>query len=115
MISFEPAIVKVPSIWLHCSFKSGLLFFICKFFAYMQAIDLHDVYVAVSTSGVAAVSISNTTTLDHMSKYKPLQITKSPRNCRTSHGQGKFPLSFMLNQYHQVISVYNHLTVWLSD
>jgi hypothetical protein len=90
-------------------------FFICKFLAYMQAVDLHDVYVAVSTSGVAAVSISNATTLDHMSKYKPLQITKSPRNCRIRHAQGEFSRNFMLNHYHQVITGYNHLTVWLSD
>jgi hypothetical protein len=78
----------------------------------MQAVDLH---VSVSTSGVAAVRVNSTATLDHMSKYKPLQITKSPRNCKTSHGQGKSPFTFMLNQDCQVINIYNHLTVWLSD
>jgi hypothetical protein len=97
-ISFEPALAKVLSLLLLYSFRSGPLFFIiCKYFAYMQAVDLHVAYVAVSTTGMAAVSVNSTTTLDHMSKYKPLQVTKSPRNCRTSSGQGMFPSSFILN------------------
>jgi hypothetical protein len=91
--------------------QSGPLFLICKCFAYTQTVDLNDTYVAVSTTRVAAVSNNSATTLDHMNKYKPLQIVKSPRNCRTIHGQGMFPFSFMLNQNPQVISVYNNLTV----
>jgi len=62
----------------------------------MQTVDLHDAYVAVSTSGVALVSVSGTAP-NHLSKYKPLQIVKSPRNCGISHSQGMFPFNFMSN------------------
>jgi hypothetical protein len=62
----------------------------------MQALDLHDVYVAVSASQVVVVSVHNTTQ-HSLSRYKPLHVTKSPGKCGSKYSQGIFLPDFMLN------------------
>jgi len=62
---------------------------ICRLLIHMMP------YVAVSTSRVVVVSVHNTTH-HHPSRYKPLQVTKSPGKCGNKYSQGTFLPDFML-------------------
>jgi len=62
----------------------------------MQAVDLHDAFVAVSASRVVVVSVRNTAH-HHLSRDKPLKVTKSPGKCGNKYRQGIFLPNFMLN------------------
>jgi len=62
----------------------------------VQAVDLHDAYVAVSASQVVVVNVGNTTH-HHLSGYKPLKVTKSPGKYGNKYSQGIFLPDLMLN------------------
>jgi len=62
----------------------------------MQAVDLHDAYVAVSASQVVVVSVRSTTH-HHLSTHKPLQVRKSLGKCGNKYSQGIFLSDFMLH------------------
>jgi hypothetical protein len=82
----------------YTSAASMMSFFLStrKFCAYKQAVDLCDTYVAVSASRVVVVSVHNTVH-HHLSRYKPVKVTKSPGKCGNKYSRGiLFLPNFML-------------------